>query len=207
MVLQGPMVGQNTYAVAAALVNINISWTGLTANTDSLLKLIAVDTAGNCEAVFTNVPIHTLDNVPPITLGFDVVQIGGTFAGLQITLDEPSTACYAVMPKGRDCPAPADLFAAAATVPQGAVAAGNVSVPQGTVPAVANATGLTSATYYTVCVIAADITRLLNKQVSVTSKDFRTLDVTAPQVALTIAPGTDGNFTCDRWAAQALRAC
>jgi hypothetical protein len=198
MCVQGPVIGQNSYTVAAALANANISWTGLTANTDYLLRLIAVDTVGNCQAGFTDVPVHTLDNIPPNTLAFTVVQIGGTTAGLQVTLDEPGVVYFAVMPQGTACPAAAALFAAATTRPAGAAAAGSASVPQGSVPVVANVSGLTSETDYTACVIAADITKLQNKQAAGLSKDFRTLDVTPPDVTVTVVPGTDGNFTCNR---------
>jgi hypothetical protein len=179
-------------------VNSNISWTGLTANTDYLLRLIAVDTAGNCQAAFTDLPVHTLDNIPPNTLAFEVVQIGGTTAGLHITLDEPGTVFYAVMPRGTACPAPAALFAAVAAQPTGAVAAGSSAVPQGNAPAIGNVSGLTSETDYTACVIAADITKLQNKQAAGVSKDFRTLDITPPTVMIDVMPGTDGNFTCSR---------
>jgi hypothetical protein len=196
--VQGSVVGHNSYPVSAGLVNINMSWTGLTANTDYLLKLIAVDTVGNCQPAFTDLPVHTLDNIPPNILAFEVVQIGGITAGLQVTLDEPSTVYYAVMPRGTACPDPAALFAAATTKPAGAAAAGNASVPLGNVPAIANVSGLTSETDYTACVIAADVTRLQNKQAAASSKDFRTLDVTPPAVTMTVVPGTDGNFTCDR---------
>lgn len=196
--LQGPLVGQNTLLVAQGLQPINISWSGLTANTDYTLRLIAVDAPGNCQAGFTDLPVHTLDNIPPNTLGFDVVNIGGVSAGLQITLDEPGEADYVIMPQGAGCAGPAALFAAPATMPQGAVAAGSLPVPQGNTPAVANVTGLTSETNYTACVIAADITKLQNKQAAGASKEFRTLDITPPEVSLTVVRGTDGNFTCDR---------
>lgn len=197
--VQGPVIGQKSYDIAAALVNANISWTALTANTDYLLRLIAVDTVGNCQPGFTDLPVHTLDNIPPTTLAFDVVQIGGTTAGLQITLDEPGTVFYAVMAKGTACPDPPSLFAAASTSPAGAVAAGSAAVPQGNTPAVVNVSGLTSETDYTACVIAADITKLQNKQQAGLSQNFRTLDITPPTVMVSIVPGTDGNFTCDRY--------
>lgn len=196
--LQGPLVGQNTYAVSAGRININISWAGLAANTDYLLRLVAVDTVGNCQPSFTDVPVHTLDNIPPNTLGFDVVQIGGTFASLQLTLDEPGTVSYAIMPQATACPARDVLFAAASAMPPGAVAAGNASVPQANVAAATNVSGLTSETDYTACVIAADVTRLQNRQASVASKPFRTLDITPPVVSLSVVRGPDGNFTCDR---------
>lgn len=198
MCVQGPGIGQNSYDVAAALVNANVSWTGLTANTDYLLRLIAVDAVGNCQAGFTDVPIHTLDNIPPNTLAFLVVQIGGTTAGLQVTLDEPGVVYYAIMPQGTACPPAAALFAAATTKPAGAATAGSASVPQGNAPVVANVSALTSETEYAACVIAADMTKLQNKQAAALSKDFRTLDVTPPDVLVTVVPGTDGNFTCDR---------
>lgn len=196
--VQGSVVGHNSYQVAAGLVHINMSWTGLTANTDYLLRLIAVDTVGNCQAAFTDLPVHTLDNIPPNTLAFEVVQIGGTTAGLELTLDEPSTVYYSIMPRGTPCPSPAALFAVLTTRPAGAAAVGNASVPLGNTPAIANVSGLTSKTDYTACVIAADVTRLQNKQAEVASRDFRTLDVTPPVVTVTVVPGTDGNFTCDR---------
>lgn len=205
--VQGPVIGQNSYDVAAALVNANVSWTGLTANTDYLLRLIAVDAVGNCQAGFTDVPVHTLDNIPPNTLAFLVVQIGGTTAGLQVTLDEPGVVYYAVMPQGTACPSAAALFAAATAKPAGAAVAGSTSVPHtagstsvphGNAPVVANVSALTSETDYTACVIAADITKLQNKQAAALSKDFRALDVTPPDVLVTMVPGTDGNFTCDR---------
>lgn len=193
------MVGQNTYAMPVALTNSNISWSGLTANTDYILRLIAADAVGNCQPAFTDLPVHTLDNIPPNTLVFEVVDIGGTTAGLQIALDEPGTGFFAVVPKGTTCPAAAVLFAAATTVPPGAAAAGSVAVPLGTAPVTANVTGLTSETDYTACVIAADATKLQNKQPAGLSKDFRTLDITPPAVVVKITPGTDGNFTCDRY--------
>jgi hypothetical protein len=196
--LQGPMVGQISYAVSAARVNSNISWTGLTANTDYLLRLIAVDTAGNCQAAFTDLAVHTLDNIPPITLAFEVVQIGGTTASLQITLDEPGTVFHAVMPRGTACPAPAALFAAVTAQPTGAVAAGSAAVLQGNMPAIGNVSGLTSETDYTACVVAADATKLQNRQAAGLSKDFRTLDITPPTVVIDVMPGTHGNFTCNR---------
>lgn len=196
---QGPVIGQTVLPVANGLQHINISWSGLTANTDYLLWLIATDTPGNCQPRFTAVPVHTLDNLPPNTLGFDVVQVGGTTAALQIVLDEPATAFYAVMPAGTECPAPAELFLASEVAkPLGAVTAGNASVPQAGVAAVANVSGLSSETQYTACVIAADVTKLQNRQTSAAHKDFRTLDITPPSVSLTVAPGTDGNFTCSR---------
>jgi hypothetical protein len=196
--VQGSVVGHNSYQVSAGRVDINMSWTGLTANTDYLLKLIAVDTVGNCQPAFTDLPVHTLDNIPPNTLAFEVVQIGGTTAGLQITLDEPSTVYYVVMPRGTACPDPAALCAAATAKPLGSAAAGNASVPLGNIPAVVDVSGLTSETDYTACVIAADVTRLQNMQAAAASKDFRTLDVTPPVVTVTVVPGIDGNFTCDR---------
>lgn len=199
------MVGQTTHPMPVALANSNISWSGLTANTDYILRLIAADTVGNCQHAFTDVPVHTLDNIPPNTLAFEVVDIGGTTAGLQVTLDEPGTVFYAVMPNGTECPAPAALFAAATATPAGAAAAGSVAVPRGNTPVVANVTGLASETDYTACVIAADITKLQNKQAAGLSRGFRTLDITPPVVTVTVAPGTDGNFTCDRCALRSGR--
>lgn len=193
------MVGQKTFAMPVAQANSNISWSGLTANTDYILRLIAIDAPGNCQHAFTDLPVHTLDNIPPNTLAFEVVAIGGTTAGLQVTLDEPGTVFYAVVPKGAECPGPAALFAAATAAPPGAAAAGSVAVPRGTAPVIANVTRLTSETDYTACIIAADITKLQNKQAAGLSRNFRTLDVTPPTVAVSITAGTDGNFTCDRY--------
>lgn len=204
---QGPLVGQATIAVPQGAAAFNITFdSGLTANTDYLLRLIAADTpAGNCQAALTDLSVHTLDNVPPNTLAFEVVDIGGSCAGLQLTLDEPGTAFFAVMPRGSACPLPSDLFEAAVAAPQGAITAGSFPVPSGGTPAVVNATGLTSETNYTACVIASDATRLRNRQPAGAARDFRTLDVTPPTLSVTILPGQDANFTCDRCGLPAER--
>lgn len=198
--LQGPLVDQLTIPVAHGFTSFNASFRhGLTANTDYLLRLIAVDTAGNCQHHFTDLPVHTLDNIPPVTVAFSIMAIGGTFAGLQLTLDEPSNAFYTVLPKGTACPSVDVLFAVGAGVlPSGAVAAGNFSVPLGNAPAVVNITGLTSETDYSACVVVSDITRLQNKQAAAIARDFRTLDITPPVLSVSIMAGNDGNFTCDR---------
>lgn len=70
---------------------------GLTANTDYLLRLIAKDNFGNCQSQFTDIPIHTLDNIPPVTLAMDVTRVTGDSAALQSTLNEPGTVYYMVL--------------------------------------------------------------------------------------------------------------
>eukprot|EP00882_Tetradesmus_deserticola_P028984 GHRQ01032346.1.p4 GENE.GHRQ01032346.1~~GHRQ01032346.1.p4 ORF type:complete len:100 (-),score=31.23 GHRQ01032346.1:37-336(-) len=93
------------------------------------------------------------------------------------------------------------LFALA--VPSGVAlpdhsALGNFSVQTANTAAGPTVTGLRSENSYRACVVAADVTRLQNKQPAVSFKDFRTLDVTPPELAVTSVPGTDGNFTCSR---------
>jgi hypothetical protein len=91
----------------------------------------------------------------------------------------------------------------ALTLPVGATlpdpsALGNFSVVLANTAAGPTVTGLRSETSYRTCVVAADVTRLQNKQPAVSYKDFRTLDVTPPGLVVTPTPGTDGNFTCSR---------
>lgn len=92
----------------------------------------------------------------------------------------------------------------ALTIPSGATlpdtsALGNFSVALANTAAGPTVSGLRSETSYRACVVAADMTRLQNKQPSVSYKDFRTLDVTPPNLVVMPTPGTDGNFTCSRW--------
>jgi hypothetical protein len=87
---------------------------------------------------------------------------------------------------------------AGATLPDTS-ALGNFSVALANTAAGPTVTGLRSETFYRACVVAADVTRLQNKQPAVNYKDFRTLDVTPPSIVVTPTPGTDGNFTCSRW--------
>jgi hypothetical protein len=196
-----PLVGQATIKVDKGSTPFTITFdSGLTANTDYHLRLIAVDGPGNCQQAFTDLLVHTLDNIPPSTLAFDVVDVGGTHARLQLTLDEPASAFFAVVPRGTPCPAAAALFAAATVPPQGAMAAGNFSVHAGHSPVLHNVTGLASETDYTACVIAADMTRLRNQQAAAAAHNFRTLDITPPELSVAVAAGSDGSFTCDRCA-------
>lgn len=59
---------------------------------------------------FTDLPIHTLDNVPPVTLALDVSNVTGTSAKLLLTLNEPGTAYFMLLEYGANrtalaCPA------------------------------------------------------------------------------------------------------
>lgn len=98
-ILQGPMVTTMTpVSVSDSSQTVTLTFdSGLTANTDYLLKLIAKDNFGNCQGQFTNLLVHTLDNVPPVTLAMDVANITGTSAALQLTLNEPGTVFYMVL--------------------------------------------------------------------------------------------------------------
>lgn len=93
----------------------------------------------------------------------------------------------------------------ALTVPSGATlpdvsALGSFSLTLANTAAGPTVTGLRSEASYRACVVAADVTRLQNKQPAVSYKDFRTLDVTPPNLVAAAVPGTDGNFTCSRCA-------
>ncbi|WIA19460.1 hypothetical protein OEZ85_004074 [Tetradesmus obliquus] len=203
----GPVIGRLSLPAATASQAVALAFdSGLVANTDYLLKLIAVDAYGNCQTTFTDLLVHTLDNVPPDTLSLDVANITGSSGQLQLTLNEPSTAYFIVLPHGPtgpgECPASEQLFAL--TIPSGATlpdtsALGNFSVALANTAAGPTVSGLRSETSYRACVVAADMTRLQNKQPSVSYKDFRTLDVTPPNLVVMPTPGTDGNFTCSRW--------
>lgn len=61
------------------------------------------------QTTFTDLLVHTLDNVPPDTLSLDVANITGSSGQLQLTLNEPSTAYFIVLPHGPtgpgECPA------------------------------------------------------------------------------------------------------
>jgi hypothetical protein len=65
-------------------------------------------------------------------------------------------------------------------------------------------TGLKSDTNYTLCAIAADSTLQQNKQTTVSSVTFKTLDITPPELSLTMVAGTDGNVSCERQVVPAL---
>ena len=58
--------------------------------------------------------------------------------------------------------------------------------------------GLKSETNYTLCAVAIDSTLQQNKQTSVNSITFKTLDITPPDLTLAMVAGTDGNVTCER---------
>lgn len=78
-------------------------------------------------------------------------------------------------------------------------ALGNFSVAQSNVATGPTVVGLRSQTTYRACVVAADETRLHNKQPAVSYKDFTTLDITPPTLVASPVPGQDGNFTCSRY--------
>jgi len=108
-VLQGPMVQvlNNPGLQAQGNANVVVSFTGLKANMDYQLRLIAVDASGNCQTNFTLETIHTLDNVPPVTLALDVSNVKGTSADLLVMLDEPGYVMYTVLQQsaaGASCP-------------------------------------------------------------------------------------------------------
>jgi hypothetical protein len=65
--------------------------------------------AATLQVAFTDLLVHTLDNVPPDTLSLDVANITGSSGQLQLTLNEPSTTYFVVLPHGPsgpgECPA------------------------------------------------------------------------------------------------------
>jgi hypothetical protein len=56
------------------------------------------------QVAFIDLLVHTLDNVPPDTLSLDVANITGSSGQLQLTLNEPSTAYFIVLPHGPSGP-------------------------------------------------------------------------------------------------------
>ncbi|GBF99606.1 hypothetical protein Rsub_12070 [Raphidocelis subcapitata] len=199
-----PML-QASAPVAAGGARVVLSFTaGLTPNTDYTATLIARDTAGNCQRAFTRVPVHTADNVPPITLALRAANITGSSAELRIALDEAGTAFYSVAPAaaggGSACPAADELFAqAGAGRPEGLIN-GSIAVPaRSPVEAVARISGLASETAYAACVVAQDATSQHNRQTAPQRVAFTTLDVTPPTATLAVAPAADGgDVACSR---------
>jgi hypothetical protein len=171
------------------------------------VRLIARDAAGNCQAGFTEVLVHTADNVPPVTLGLHTANVGGTTADLAVQLDETGIAYYTVFPSAgtaaAPCPSAADVFAGVAP-PGGGINGHNALVGRIAVPtrapdvAFARLEGLTSETAYTVCVVAEDATQRHNRQTTTRFVNFITLDVTPPNVTVAFEAGTDGDLACSR---------
>eukprot|EP00775_Hariotina_reticulata_P010661 gene10661-10820_t len=205
-VFQGPMVQlfSNPGLQTPGNNNVVLSFAGLTANMDYQLRLIAVDASGNCQTQFTVETIHTLDNVPPVTMALDVANVKGTTADLRIMLDEPGYVMYVVLQQtaaGASCPSADEMYAGTISLKVASAVSssiGNISIPMANNTAVQNMVNLTSQTSYRACVIAADATRLHNKQDIVDYVDFTTLDITSPKLTLNALPGMDGNFTCTR---------
>lgn len=73
------------------------------------LLLLSLHVCCTWQVAFTELAIHTLDNVPPDTVSLDVANITGSSGQLRLTLNEPSTAYFIVLPHGEsgpgDCPA------------------------------------------------------------------------------------------------------
>lgn len=207
--MQGPLL-QPVVTLPAPAAGASTALTfnqGLASNTDYIVRLIARDAAGNCRRAVARIPVHTADNIPPVTLTLAADNITGDSAVLLLELDEPGTALIVVQPSAAtngSCPSTADMFAIGSDLngPEAAAAGPitgsvNTTVPAGS-PAVTRTpiTGLDSETAYTACVVAQDATQLHNRQTSVASVSFRTLDVTPPVMQVHIKPGADGDITC-----------
>ena len=202
--MQASVLAHAMLPAAAAGAGVTFTFAqGLQPNTDYVVALIARDTVGNCQPSFTQVAVHTGDNIPPNTLSLVVANVSGTTADLHLQLDEPGTAFFVVIPAtGGNCPAASDIFAIGASGTTGnnaAAAAGAFRVPS-RVPthAVASLKGLQSETAYAACVVAQDATQLRNNQSAPVRAVFRTLDVTPPGLAFNLAAGLDGDVTCAR---------
>jgi hypothetical protein len=195
----------------ATAANAGVQFTfdqGLTPNTDYSVAFIARDTAGNCQPAYTQVAIHTADNIPPTTVTLAVANITGTTAELQLQLDEPGTAFFAVLPANASsgaCPPAADVFAAGAApgrlqaATMAAAAAGTFGVPsRSPATAVGPVVGLQSETAYAACVVAQDATQQRNNQSATRRVAFTTLDVTPPRLGIALSPGPDGDVACAR---------
>lgn len=76
---------------------MTLSFAGLTANSDYTALLIARDAAGNCQRLLSREPIHTLDNVPPLTLAFSASGVTGASAQLALSLGEPADVAFMVL--------------------------------------------------------------------------------------------------------------
>jgi len=194
---QAPQLTQFSKSVPAAGANITLSFTkGLTPNSDFVVHLVARDSSGNCQPRFTSVPVHTADNIPPVTLAMRLANVTGTSAELHVQLDEPGTAIFAVFDSEQmpGCPSAADMFASSGGQPNStAVVSGSVTVPaRAPAEAVAPLQGLTSETRYLACVVAEDSTQLHNQQSAVRHLNFTTLDVTPPAVKVNVKRSADG---------------
>ncbi|KAI8463288.1 MAG: hypothetical protein J3K34DRAFT_496093 [Monoraphidium minutum] len=174
---------------------------GVAPNTDYVVLFIAVDAYGNCQRAFTQHALHTADNVPPITLGLGVANVTGATAQLQLQLDEPGTAFYAVYAATAAdppaCPSAEYLFAiTAAAAPH--ADAGSFPITS-RAPAVAEhlVSGLESETAYVTCVVAQDSTQQHNRQTAVRRVAFTTLDVTPPALNVSlVAASAGGDISC-----------
>jgi hypothetical protein len=208
------VLAQTSQPVPAAGANATFTFDqGLTPNTDYVVRLIARDAAGNCQPAFTDVAVHTADNVPPVTLTLRAANVTGTTAELHLQLDEPGVAYFlatSLDPGGEPaaCPTAAQVFAGnrLAFPPSSPGAPAGLQTLNGSlvVPARSPAepfttlTGLASETDYAACVVARDATQLRNMQSAPQRVTFTTLDVTPPAVNVTVARAADGDVACQR---------
>lgn len=200
---------------------------GVVPNADYAVRLVARDRAGNCQPRFTTVRVHTADNVPPVTVGLRADNVTGSTAQLEVRLDEPGRAYFAVVAAAAadganasasasaSCPSAEAVFdlgsgtrpITAGAGPAAVVAVGSVNVTaRAPASAVALLEGLASETAYVACVAAEDATQARNRQGAVSAAAFATLDVTPPAVTVQLAPSPDGDATCARAAPYACNA-
>ncbi|EFJ44930.1 hypothetical protein VOLCADRAFT_118525 [Volvox carteri f. nagariensis] len=207
---QGPVIQQATAAttippngtVPPSSTSYILSFNNPAINpkTTYSVALVVRDLAGNVQTATKLVTVRTDDNIPPVWLTV-VLQPGAFNATLSVQLDEPSTAFWFCLLGNVQCLPATTLFGlvdSLSATPGGLAAMGNVSVTFDNGSASATIPGLRDGVTYTLCLVAQDAAPLKNRQIATRRQLFTTLDRTPPTLLVSVIPGTDGNFTCDR---------
>ncbi|KAG1679175.1 hypothetical protein FOA52_000531 [Chlamydomonas sp. UWO 241] len=190
-----PEVGGTIAAAATCTVtggsggSCNMTFRGLTSNSNYRAYLLARDRHANVQKAFTQVFVHTDDNNSPEWLLYDVAS-STTTANVTLQLTKPCAVFFqyglsAVM--GGQCPSAAQLYAQ--DVALGAKAVGPLSF-DGLNLLLTQLTGLQDASLYLLCAVAEDTTSFRNRQAVALWLPFETADSSPPVLTAGLVAGS-----------------